>query len=139
HVQPHGALLVLAEPDLRVLQCSANVATHCGVEPSALLGAPLSAHFEDIARAVGSALADAEPADHNPLPLTIGGASFDGLVHRLDGVVILELEPWLPVPGDLERSLRLALRRLETASTLRELFDLTVTEVRRLTGLDRVM
>lgn len=139
HVQPHGALLVLAEPDLRVLQGSANLAAHSGVELSAILGAPLSARFDDVAREVAAALAQPEPSDHNPLSLTLGGAAYDGLVHRQDGVVILELEPSLPAPGDLEASLRIALRRLQAASTMRELFELTVDEVRRVTALDRVL
>ncbi|MDQ3031629.1 MAG: ATP-binding protein [Myxococcota bacterium] len=138
-VQPHGALLVLAKPDLRVLQCSANLETHCGVEPSAVLGRPLSDAFEDVARAVASVLADPDPTQHVPLPLTIAGARFDGLVHRHDGVVLLELEPALPEHVSLEDALRVALRRLEVARTMPDLFELTVTEIRRITGFDRVI
>jgi chemotaxis family two-component system sensor kinase Cph1 len=40
-IQPHGVLLTLSEPDLKIIQVSANVATLFNRTPEALLGQPL--------------------------------------------------------------------------------------------------
>ena len=37
-IQPHGVLLVIKEPELTVVQVSANTSEHFGVGPEALLG-----------------------------------------------------------------------------------------------------
>ncbi len=37
-IQPHGALLVLHEPDLRIIQASANTGDYLGLPPAMLLG-----------------------------------------------------------------------------------------------------
>ena len=42
-IQPHGVLLTLSEPDLKIIQVSANVDTLFGHAPEALLGQPLHA------------------------------------------------------------------------------------------------
>ena len=41
-IQPHGLLMTLSEPDLRIQQISANVETLFGLSPAALLNQPLS-------------------------------------------------------------------------------------------------
>ena len=45
HIQPHGILIVLQEPDLKILQISANVVSYLGFTPESLLGKNLSALF----------------------------------------------------------------------------------------------
>ncbi|XUK65814.1 hypothetical protein ABMA08_05455 [Pseudomonas yamanorum] len=40
-IQPHGALLTLSEPDLHIVQVSANVAELFNHSPESLLGQPL--------------------------------------------------------------------------------------------------
>ena len=42
-IQPHGVLLALDEPDLRIIQISANIQAHTGLEPASLLEQPLEA------------------------------------------------------------------------------------------------
>ena len=45
HIQPHGLLLVLQEPDLTILQISENVEQFFGISAEALLGQPLQRLF----------------------------------------------------------------------------------------------
>jgi len=96
-VQPHGALLVLREPDLDLIQVSGNSHDVIGYAPSELLGHPLSkvlseSYIQEIQRCLAEDFASA-----NPLNLVVdgddGGTEFDDIVHRWDGAVILELEP----------------------------------------------
>ena len=42
-IQPHGVLLVLAEPRLTVIQASANVGERLGLATDVLLGSPIEA------------------------------------------------------------------------------------------------
>ena len=42
-IQPHGLLVTLTEPDLRIQQISTNVHTLFGLSAESLLGQPLSA------------------------------------------------------------------------------------------------
>ena len=51
-VQPHGALLVLRESDLRLLQCSGNVARLLGLPHEALLQQPLATLGAELAERV---------------------------------------------------------------------------------------
>ena len=55
-VQPHGALLLLAEGGLRVLQASANTPAVLGVAPAELLGQPLTRLGGDVASRVTEGL-----------------------------------------------------------------------------------
>ena len=56
-VQPHGVLLLLQEPELRVLQASANCAVVLGTPVQALLGQPLAVLGGDVAAQVLQRLA----------------------------------------------------------------------------------
>jgi chemotaxis family two-component system sensor kinase Cph1 len=143
-IQPHGVLLVLREPDLTVSQVSANVAELLGAPPEQLLGSPLQkllapSSLAPLAEALGSAL----PQENNPLPIAVGSRMFDGIVHRHQGATLLELEPVGPAPeggaSSLRRGLPRAIARLQDARSVRELCETTVSEVRRLTGFDRVV
>jgi chemotaxis family two-component system sensor kinase Cph1 len=139
-IQPHGALLVLEDPALRILQCSANSEAFLGVPCPELLRADLPSLLDETSIAtVRDALALERPEERNPLAVTAGGKSFQGILHRHAGATILELEPHFENPEDVDALLRSALSRLQTASSLRDLFDMAVAEVKRLTGFDRVM
>ena len=136
-IQPHGALLVVSEPDLIVIYASATAARFLNLEEG-LIGKPLSA---PIAAALRPHLS--EPLVEYPqiIRCRLGKplASFDGLIHRPpSGGVVIELERAGP-PLDLSRHADRALQTILTAPTLRALADDTVTLYRDLTGFDRVM
>ncbi len=141
-IQPHGVLLALQEPELIITQASESVASHLGLVPDAVVGAALSDVLDPAsAEKVRTALAHRRPADANPLEVSAQGARFDGIIHRHDGVSILELEPLTAQVRDTPRSapLPMALADLQDASTVAALCEAAVQTVRRLTGFERVM
>jgi len=95
-IQPHGALLTLSEPDLTIIQVSANVATLFNHTPEALLGQPLHTLIgAEHADAVQAMVTQNSFFDAPPLHMTLNGAEFEGLLHRHQGVLVLEFEPRL--------------------------------------------
>jgi light-regulated signal transduction histidine kinase (bacteriophytochrome) len=139
-IQPHGALLVVAEPGLDILQASANAAAFLGggaVHPGMTLddvGGDLAAHIRPI---LGDAL-DAVPA---ALRCRAGPAAIacDVLVHRpAGGGLVIELEP-AGEAVDFAPQVEKALQRLLGAHTLQALCDEAARVFRDIAGYDRVM
>lgn len=144
-IQPHGVLLTLSEPDLKIIQVSANVATLFNRTPEALLGQPLDSLIgPEHAQAV-QAMAELNTfIDAPPLHVMLNGAEFEGLLHRHQNVLVLEFEPHLKdfQPRALNgrtSDLGKMLRRLQSAKTLAALYDISVTEIQAMTGYDRVL
>lgn len=145
-IQPHGVLLVLSEPELTILQASANTPSVLGVEAGELLGSRLETLLDEGSlQQLREALRSERPGDDNPLALAAGARAFDGIVHRHLGATILELEPARPpeLPGaavmPLHRRIRRALARLQSSFSLSELCRTAAAEVRQLTGFERVV
>ncbi|MBV4477034.1 ATP-binding protein [Pseudomonas botevensis] len=144
-IQPHGLLLTLSEPQLSIIQISANVETLLARAPQELIGQPLAAligeaHAEQVRAAVQQPLLSDAP----PLHLRLNGTAFEGLLHRHQGVLILELEIHVEnfqprnVAGT-ETHLGRMLQRLQAAQTLQALYDISVREIQAMTGYDRVL
>lgn len=148
-IQPHGVLLVLAEPRLTVVQVSENVESLLGFAPDVLLGSPVEALGFAAANAV-RALA-AEPMLLAPQPMRLvletpsGPLSCHGLMHRPPtGGLLLELEEIVPVADRrpmpaLAQRLTQTVTRLSAAHSIPALADLVVHDMRELIGYDRVM
>ena len=138
-IQPHGALLVVSEPDYQVIQASAN-----------------AAEFLNLKCVIGMALADLDGdllirilphLDLTPegMPIAVRcrigspGADYDGLLHRPpEGGLVIELERAGP-SVDLSRQVASALETIRTSSSLRGLCDEVATLLQDRTGYDRVM
>lgn len=138
-IQPHGALLVVSEPDHRVIQCSANAAAFLNLKQ--VLDMPLSDLAGDLLIRI---LPHLDPTSQG-MPIAVRcrvghpAADFDGLLHRpAEGGLIIELERAGP-PVDLSRQIASALDQIRTASSLRGLCDETAALLRDRTGYDRVM
>lgn len=141
-IQPHGALLTLLESDWTVQQVSANAREMLGVSHEVQPGDGLARWLgEAQADSLVEALRHADLESIDPLPMQFGGQAFDGLSHRHDGLLFLELEPVPPQSSvhGLGSRLTRTLRRLQAAKSLDELYAISVTEIRELTGYDRVM
>ncbi|WP_339447117.1 ATP-binding protein [Pseudomonas sp. EA_5y_Pfl2_R50] len=144
-IQPHGLLLTLSEPGLEIIQVSANVETLLARAPQELIGQPLSALIgEAHAGAVTQALRQPAFCDAGPLHFHLNGTAFEGLLHRHQGVLILELEIHVEnfqprnVAG-INTNLGRMLQRLQSATTLQALYDISVKEIQAMTGYDRVL
>lgn len=139
-IQPHGVLLTLNAPELIIGQISSNCATMLGHPVEALLQQPLAALAgTTVVEQIRQALLSADLEDVNPLLLDIGGQRFNGSLSRHDALIILELEPWRAAAQDNTLILLRALRRMQAAATLQDLYTVSVEEIRQLTGFDRVM
>src|SRR5690606_8968596 len=159
-IQPRGVLLVVREADGVLLQASANVERYLGAAADDLAGRPLAdALGEQPARLVlDHAASVADLATRNPVARRLArwGGSTDEMVravlHRpplpaegpgAEPVLVVELETAagarpLTFPNTY-LAVRHALRDLERAASLTELYDDAARHVRALTGFDRVM
>jgi two-component system, chemotaxis family, sensor kinase Cph1 len=146
-IQPHGVLLVMGELDLKIVQVSSNVAQWLGRSPEDLLNQSLktllgSEELESIKACLSE---DFERI--NPLRIVIEvrgkDSVFDGIIHRFDQSLILELEPTLRERTadffGFHRLVKGALSKLQQATTLEDMSQIVIQEVRQLSGFDRVM
>lgn len=148
-IQPHGVLLVLAEPQLLVVQVSANVPQQLGWPIDRVLGQPIDVLGAECADAVRELLGTHQLNVPIPRQVTIGGDAGDHtatmLVHRPpQGGVIVELEDvheGRARRGTAALPARLAgiVTRLSAAPSIPALADLVVEELQDLIGYDRVM
>ena len=150
-VQPHGVLLALREPGLRIIQLSANVATLLGVPAESLLNQPVSELGGDIEACVrkAAALTRGDTLALLRCRLSARGPTqeFEGTLHRVAGnVLLVEIEPVAPsvktvnIASDkLVEALGAAVQRFSAASAIGTLADAVVRTFRDLLGYDRVM
>ncbi|WP_432755080.1 ATP-binding protein [Pseudomonas sp. WMBT8] len=144
-IQPHGVLLTLREPDLQIVQVSANVASLFNHQPDALLGQTLDTLLgAENANLVQQMASQSSFIDAPALHVTLNGAEFEGLLHRHQGVLVLEFEPlhkhFQPKPQNGRTSnLGKMLQRLQSAKTLQALYEISVSEIQAMTGYDRVL
>lgn len=139
-IQPHGALLLLREPDQVVVQASANAEAFLGV-PGDILGRELTWIGGDIAERIQADLAS--PLHSIPIAVRCragqGRGAFDGLLHRpAGGGLVIELENAGP-PVRISEQIDTALRTIVSCSSLRALGDETARLFKALIGYNRVM
>lgn len=139
-IQPHGALLVVREPDLAIVQASANAKELLGFDQE-LVGWPLNDLGGGLADRIRPHLND--PLNAIPLVLRarVGRSeqAFDLLLHRpRAGGLVIELEPAGPAM-DFSRQVHEALGVVVASASLRHLCDETARFFKEITGYDRVM
>ncbi|NWG24369.1 MAG: GAF domain-containing protein [Pseudorhodoplanes sp.] len=139
-IQPHGALLVLREPDIVIVQMSANAGAFLNIEKE-LLGASIDSLGGNIGQRIRAHLS--EPLRTIPIAVrcTAGqpAREFDVLLHRpVDGGLVIELEHAGP-PVDLSEPIGRALPTIVNSPSLRALCEETASIFKSLTGYDRVM
>jgi two-component system, chemotaxis family, sensor kinase Cph1 len=145
-IQPHGVLLVL-HSTLEIVQVSSNTLELLGYQPQDLLGQPLSDlfNFKQIANIRQCLAGDFENV--NPLSLSIKREKkllqFEGILHRQDESILLELEPKKIQKKvdfiDFYQQVRGTISKIQKPTTLPQMCQAIVSEVRRITGFERVM
>jgi chemotaxis family two-component system sensor kinase Cph1 len=147
-IQPHGCLIAAREADLVVMAVSANLGSICAIDAATTIGMSLATVLNAASTAeVTAFIARADLTASTTLPIRLAGAGGSdphlGLLHRHDGLAILEIETQgaeaAPAPGGLFPALFAAIERLQAAAEPDALWAQVVREVRGLTGFDRVM
>ena len=149
-IQPHGFLLALQAPQWRIVQASGTAATLLDRPLDWLLLKDLAALDAELAAQVRLLAAGGSLQVPQPLRCRIGGAAFEGALHRAgEGLLVLELEPVnppAPLPprvevdgGRLLDQLGPVVQRISEASTIGTLTDGVVRSLRDIVGYDRVM
>jgi two-component system, chemotaxis family, sensor kinase Cph1 len=146
-IQPHGVLFVLQEPQLTILQVSHNTFEFIGRHPQELLNQPLATVLDSqqLEMLQNFLLKDFESI--NPLKISIKKKkqllTFDGIVHRHDGVLLLELETNQAKQNSnffsFYHQTKSSIDQIQKASTLQQMSQVVVEEIRKVTGFDRVM
>ncbi|MET0403841.1 MAG: ATP-binding protein [Cystobacter sp.] len=139
-IQPHGALLAFTEPELRVRVVSANAESWFGHKPEALLDQSLKDFLHPLSHALLTR-ALAQPGPMGTLRLELAGRAFVALLHRSDGLAVLDLEPVTDESSE-EGALVMVdqiLSPLTRVKGPRALLQEVAGAVRALSGFDRVM
>ncbi len=139
-IQPHGAILLVQEPDLSVVQASENAASFLQLSGN-LVGQRLEVIGGDLAEKLRPHLADSLTEVPCGVRCQLGeqANTFDCLVHRPNGGgLIIELER-AGASVDLSLHLEHGLQSIVAAASLRVLCDETARIFKALTGYDRVM
>ena len=144
-IQPHGVLLAVREPGLLCTQASANTDSLLGRPASEFVGVSLAASLGPAVQArIESTLAAGDPREVSPFRLEVGGHPCDALLHRHDGVLMIELEPAsdggaAAVFAHHHRRLQGALAAMRAAPDLPALYPIIARTVAGLSGFERVM
>ncbi|MBE9225942.1 GAF domain-containing protein [Phormidium sp. LEGE 05292] len=147
-IQPHGILLVLQEPDLTILQASENTLEILGIKAENLISNNLSVLIDELQiKCLKECLSSEEIQSFNPVKFSIKfnqkTVSFDGIIHRINGLLILELESAVSIEYmpffSFYHYIRTAATKIQESPNLQQLCQNIATEVRHLSGFDRVM
>jgi chemotaxis family two-component system sensor kinase Cph1 len=142
-IEPNGAMLVLGESALTILQASSNVLPYLKVTPEALLGMRLTDLFSQ--EAVHQLLSGTKGEGERHYVANLeakSGVLLDALVHRYKGLLIIELEPGSAACAagpDIFASLVTAMAELGGRLSLAALCQRVAMRIRSITGFDRVM
>ena len=146
-IQPHGILVVLEEPKLNIIQISQNTVEILGISPEDILGKNLKILFNNRQiKLIKKFLAEISE-NLNPLDLYIhtktGKKFFDGIIHKSNGLIILELETVTTNKQDdffsFYQLVQPIICKMQKLVYLDELCQIMATEILNLTGFNRVM
>lgn len=150
-IQSHGALITCRLADLCILQVSENSAEFFGLGPTELLGQPLTKllapeHLQTVQRMLGGEGLEANPLYAFTVDESSPAPALDVCAHTMAGVLFLEFEATGRSAGHASHShhdfftlVRAAVRRMQSSTGLLPFCQQVATEVRNITGLDRVM
>ncbi|MBD2337916.1 response regulator [Calothrix sp. FACHB-156] len=155
-IQPHGVLLVLREPELKILQVSENVEQILGITAENLIGKSLGVLLsQGKVKEIAQYLTQDTLKVFNPLNLKIKRVaaasanqkahwqSFKVMMHRSEGLLLMELElSRINTSKEVLKFYHLleeAIAQLRTAENFDDLLAIIVKQVRLITGFDRVI
>ncbi|QLE58052.1 ATP-binding protein [Nostoc sp. TCL26-01] len=149
-VQPHGVLLVLEEPELKILQVSNNTWDVFEINAENILQKKLEDLLDSFQiERIKAGLSSGNLEFINPTKLWVRKQGddyvvFDAVFHRNpEGFLILELEPAITQENipflSFYHLAKASISQLQASANLRDFCQVIVQEVRKVTGFDRVM
>jgi light-regulated signal transduction histidine kinase (bacteriophytochrome) len=146
-IQPHGMLFVLSEPDLTIVQVSANSDKIIQLEPQELLGKSIQNFISNEQLTLIKSHLAKDFKTVSPLKIQFNhlgeSQTFNGILHELNQGIILELELTDINENfnffDFHSLVKMPLEKVKQTRKLSELCQVIVQEVRGFTGFDRVM
>ena len=145
HIQPHGILIVILESDLKIVQISENTISFFNIPASSLIDQPLQKLFPQSQIDILVPLLLQKNLELvNPIELTaqINNKKhlFECVVHRSDGLLILEVEPLLKDSNlDFYHLAKASALKIRKSNDFLEMSDLLVKEIQKITQYDRVL
>lgn len=150
-IQPFGVLLAVQEPDFTIVRVSGNLDTYSDATPKTVLGESLTmllANKTVDALASWASTQPLETATAFPKYVRLKGSNrtWQALLHRVEHLLILELEPVAASKRlqsddalfNAQLLLQGSIGRLEKAAHTQALCQIAAEEVQRITGMDRV-
>ncbi|GAA4295246.1 GAF domain-containing protein [Nibribacter koreensis] len=148
-IQPHGVLLTLSTQDLRVVQASENVPHLLGLALEDVLGQPL-ANFLPAPQIEDVLVKIQESSHQEKIPFTLTFTrqgepiQFTALAHLKDTYILLELEENPAAAAQdsfmaLYQQIKYITSLLKQATTTQTVSQISVEELKKLTGFDRVL
>ena len=149
-VQPHGLIMVVQKETFVIRQISENVEELLGIGANDLLNQELGNYVlpEDL-DIIRHKTQQWNIADRIPEDLTFKvnntEKKFSAVIHSKENYILLELEPSLaPAAGELDfvhiyQEIMFILAAFKKADTIEKLCQIAVTEIKKLSGFDRVM
>ncbi|BCL38690.1 sensor histidine kinase [Nostoc sp. MS1] len=149
-IQPHGVLLVLDEPELKILQVSNNTWSILGISAEDILQKKLEDLLDSFQiERIQAGLSSGNLEFINPTKIWIRKkgddyAVFDAVFHRnAEGFLIVELEPAITQENipflSFYHLAKASISQLQKTANLRDFCQIIVQEVRKVTDFDRVM
>lgn len=141
-IQPHGFLVVIDSSDWTVRRVSANLGQHLPLQAEDALGRSAIDLFAASAPDVVVELKNVVLQDVEMLqPVSIGARTYNVAAHRVSDLLVVEFELREEGRSSLDTlypQIRAAVAQIQAADTLDPLFQIVVSQIRALTGFDRV-
>ncbi|WP_373528148.1 ATP-binding protein [Nostoc sp.] len=149
-IQPHGVLLVLEEPELKILQVSTNTLKVFGITPEDILQKKLEDLLDPFQiERIQTGLVGVNIDFINSSKVWVRKKGdeyivFDAVFHRnQEKFLIVELEPAISQENipflSFYHLVQASINQLQKTSKLREFCQVIVQEIRKITQFDRVM
>jgi light-regulated signal transduction histidine kinase (bacteriophytochrome) len=147
HIQPYGILIGIDELAAKIVQVSENIVDFCGVPAIAVIDQSLECLFPQSQIDIFTSFSVQKDLEIlNPIKVAMQIEDreylFHGVMHRSDGLLILELEALSEnAESDLTiyRIAQSAAASVRKAADFNEMIDLVVRKVREITQYDRVL
>jgi len=149
HIQPYGVLLVLEKETLNIVQVSQNIEQHLGISHTSIINQNLSKFVPEpqlikLRQKFNSGIKDKLPFIFS-FEKSTEATQFLSLIHAKDDYLLIEIETEKSSERDnssfvsIYQELKFIMASIENAESLNEVGSLSVQELKKLSGFDRIM